>query len=230
MSGVIGVVETISAVAAEGRAVLVAHGDWMAWNTLLAMVPLFLATRLFRADGKPHTRSARWWLGAAVFVAFLPNAPYVLTDVVHLFADIRTSRHTDLEVLGLVVPLYLAFFAVGFGCYVLSLQRLRLHLAVTAPALPWWIVASALHALCAVGLYLGRVLRFNSWDIVVSPGRLLGTADTLTDAYPLATMLVTFVALVVLTAMFEVLLDATERRVRATVAVGRRAIHRFGLR
>lgn len=218
--------ETIRAVAGEGRAVLVEHGDWMAWNTLLAMAPLFLATRLFRRE---NTRTWQWWLGVFAFVAFLPNAPYVLTDVIHLVTDIRRGHHTDLEVLFLVVPLYLVFFSIGFGCYVLALQRLRLYLRVTAPRMRWWLIAIGLHGLCAVGLYLGRVLRFNSWDIVVSPGRLIGTADTLTDTLPMVAMAVMFVILVVLTALFEVLIEGCERRFRMIVDIGRDAAHRFGL-
>jgi len=221
-----GLVETIRAVAGEGRAVLVDHGDWMAWNTLLAMVPLFLATRLFR---KENERTWRWWLGTAAFVAFLPNAPYVLTDVVHLVTDIRRGHHTDLEVLFLVMPLYLGFFTVGFGCYVLALQRLRLYLSVTSPRVRWWVVAVALHGLCAIGLYLGRVLRFNSWDIVVSPGRLIGTADTLTDTLPMVAMAVMFMILVVLTALFDVIIEGCERRVRLLADLGREKAERYGL-
>lgn len=218
--------EAIRAVAGEGRAVLVEHGDWMAWNTLLAMAPLFLATRLFRRE---NNRTWQWWLGVVAFVAFLPNAPYVLTDVIHLVTDIRRGYHSDLEVLFLVIPLCLVFFTIGFGCYVLALQRLRLYLRVTAPRMRWWLLAIGLHSLCAVGMYLGRVVRFNSWDIVVSPGRLIGTADTLTDTLPMVAMAVMFVILVVLTALFEVLIEGCERRFRMIVDIGRDTAHRFGL-
>src|SRR4051812_24343730 len=58
------------------------HGRWMVWNLALAAVPVFLAMALFR-PGRRH--GVGWWLGTALFVLFLPNAPYVLTDVVHLF-------------------------------------------------------------------------------------------------------------------------------------------------
>ncbi len=60
---------------------------WMVWNTMLALVPLALSFTLF-SPGR-RCRSMGWWFGFAVFVAALPNAPYVLTDVIHLVDDAR---------------------------------------------------------------------------------------------------------------------------------------------
>jgi uncharacterized membrane protein len=65
------------------RSVLAGHLPWMGWNLLLAAIPVLLAWVLFRPARR---RAALWWLGLAVFVAFLPNAAYVLTDAVHLMA------------------------------------------------------------------------------------------------------------------------------------------------
>ncbi len=62
------------------------HGPWMVWNTILAVVPLVLALALFRSGCR---RSVGWWCGVVAFVAFLPNAPYVLSDVIHFFDDVR---------------------------------------------------------------------------------------------------------------------------------------------
>ena len=87
------------------------HGQWMVWNTFLAAVPLVLALVLFQ-PGRNRTKG--WWFGAVTFVLFLPNAPYLLTDVVHLFGDIR-SRPSDLQVLGIYVPVYLLLFSLGLA-------------------------------------------------------------------------------------------------------------------
>ncbi len=70
----------------EAAVVLAGNARWMGWNLLLALVPLALALLLFRGR---RERTALWWLGTAAFVAFLPNAPYVMTDVIHLFTDVR---------------------------------------------------------------------------------------------------------------------------------------------
>src|SRR6478736_5332776 len=58
----------------------VAHHDvwWMSWNLLLAAIPMLLAVLLFH---RPRRHSVLWWGGVAAFVLFLPNAPYVVTDL-----------------------------------------------------------------------------------------------------------------------------------------------------
>jgi uncharacterized membrane protein len=59
---------------------------WMTWNLFLAFIPLALSVWLFRIKRR---RSGVWWLGFLVFFAFLPNAPYLLTDIIHFIEDIR---------------------------------------------------------------------------------------------------------------------------------------------
>src|SRR5215813_31019 len=89
-----GVEKSLHWLAAVGRSAWRWHGHWMAWNTGLAAVPLVLALLLFRQGRR---RTVPWWAGAVAFVAFLPNAPCVLTDVVHLLGDLRRSDGTDAE-------------------------------------------------------------------------------------------------------------------------------------
>jgi uncharacterized membrane protein len=105
------------------------------------------------------------------WVLFLPNAPYVLTDVVHMVGDVHASpsgRHT-VEVL----ITYAVLFAGGLCSYVLSLQLFRrfLHRVVQPRVvLPTLL---ALHGVCVVAMYVGRFMRFNSWDAVLDPGAVL---------------------------------------------------------
>ena len=63
------------------RAVLLRHSGWMAWNLTLALVAVALAVWLFRVE---RPRTVGWWVGFGAFALFLPNAPYVLTDLIHL--------------------------------------------------------------------------------------------------------------------------------------------------
>ncbi len=140
------------------------HGTWfwMYWNLALACVPLLLSLVLFRR-GARHT--AGWWAGVCAFVLFLPNAPYVLTDVVHLHGDLAVT-----DARPLVLARYSVFFALGFAAYVVALWRAGRALGANG-----WTrgaVAAAycgLHALSALGIYLGRVHRLNSWDALQQP-------------------------------------------------------------
>lgn len=141
-------------------------GAWMAWNLGLAALPLLLARSLFAPARRP---SPRWWLGAVVFVALLPNAPYVLTDIVHFDDAVRASE-SDLWVAFAIVPAYTALLAGGFACYVASVVRLERWLRAQGWTLPQLLGADiTVHALCAVGIFLGRVFRFNSWDLLARP-------------------------------------------------------------
>jgi uncharacterized membrane protein len=141
---------------------------WMTANVFLALVPVALALFLFVPQRR---RTAAWWIGVGAFVAFLPNAPYVLTDVVHLAHQARLAR-TDEEVLALLAE-YALLMGAGLAAYGLSIYVLRRRLTEDGAGRWRWPVELALHGLCAVGIFLGRFMRLNSWDVLVRPGTVL---------------------------------------------------------
>lgn len=162
---------------------------WMGWNTLLAWIPVGLALVLFRwrrpsaqTDGGGHVdqdgaRSAYgsplWWTGLVLFVLFLPNAPYVATDLIHLREDVDLVGR-DGPVVTAVLPVYVAFIGSGFLAYYLSLAELGRFLTRTGLGRYRPAVTMAAHGACAVGVFLGRWARLNSWEPVVEPE---GTLD-----------------------------------------------------
>ena len=169
-------------------AALRANGFWMAWNLSLALVPLLLAALLFRAGRRP---TIVWWVGLTGFLLLLPNAPYVLTDVVHFVPDVQGADR--LSVALAFIAQYGLFFLVGVESYVASVVLLTRWLEgrgrrwATVPA------ELAIHALCAVGVYLGRVERLNSWDVVLRPDRLLDSLADLAAPRAIALIVLTFV-------------------------------------
>jgi uncharacterized membrane protein len=181
-----------------------ADNPFIAWNTFLALIPLALAVVLFRDRVRT---GLLWWAGAITWLLFLPNAPYVLTDVVHLLDDIRTS--TDRAVLSGYLPVYGAFFAVGLGSYVVSLRLVHGFLGARDARLPWVACELVLHGLCAIGIYLGRFVRLNSWDVVVAPSTVTATIDDLARRFPLAVMACTVVVLFVATFVVNAVIDAS---------------------
>lgn len=159
--------------------------------TLIFMgLDIFLMRHLNRI---PVSRSLLWWVGFFAFVAFLPNAPYVLTDIIHFIDDIRQGYSVWIITLALV-PQYLLFMGAGFFAYVLSLINLGEYLkkqSWTKFIIPAEFI---LHALSAIGIYLGRFIRFNSWDIVTNPDDLvMSITDDLVGKRPVLVMFVTFV-------------------------------------
>ncbi|HEY9666890.1 MAG TPA: DUF1361 domain-containing protein, partial [Coleofasciculaceae cyanobacterium] len=101
------------------------HSGWIAWNLFLAFIPLALSFWLFRK--KLGSRSVLWWVGFLIFIAFLPNAPYLLTDVIHLINAVRDYYSVWIITLVLIPPHLLAILA-GFEAYVLSLMNLGHYL------------------------------------------------------------------------------------------------------
>jgi uncharacterized membrane protein len=186
------------------------NADFMAWNLTLAVVPVVIGAVLFRR----RRTSPLWWLGLAAFLAFLPNAPYVLSDVIHLADDVRATR-SDAAVVAGVLPQYAAFFLAGLLAYVVALGELTTWLRAHGwDRLRVLGIELAVHAACAVGVYLGRVPRFNSWDLVTRPDAVASTAaEHLSDRYPLALVVATFVVLVVSTAVLRALLEDARQAV-----------------
>lgn len=153
------------------RAILLWRGQhlFLAWNLFLAWVPLLLALRLEHQLSNGAGRAARWLTGLG-WLFFLPNAPYILTDLTHLKPFIRWSWWTDLL-------LILWFAVIGLVLAFLALHRMQLLVAQRRGWLTGWAFVVAVAFLCGFGVYLGRFERWNSWDVVTNPTGLL--ADSL---------------------------------------------------
>ncbi|CEJ44691.1 DUF1361 domain-containing protein [Umezakia ovalisporum] len=168
---------------------------WMTWNLFLAFIPLALSVWLFRIK---RGRSWVWWLGFLIFFAFLPNAPYLLTDIIHFIEDIRRIQSVWMITL-VLIPIYIIVILAGFEAYVISLINLGYYLHLIGKSQWTFAVELITHALCSVGIYWGRFLRFNSWDFVTKPDALLtkGIEDLL-GRQPLIIIALTFVILLTL--------------------------------
>ena len=165
----------------------------------IALITISLALSFFLFDRKKSRRTLLWWLSLVAFIAFLPNAPYVLTDIIHLIKG-TSSGVLRVWVVALVfIPLHAIAILLGFEAYVISLINLARYLK--ARGNERFILPTELlfHALSAIGIYLGRFVRLNSWDIATDPTGVAITAlDTLTTKRPAAVVFVTFIILTVL--------------------------------
>ena len=141
------------------------HYGGLTWNLFLAWIPFLLALGVY--DG--YRRQARGaWLaaGAALWLLFFPNAPYLVTDFKHL------RDFTEMPIWYDVVLLTASAWAgllLGFTSLWL-MQAVARRLVGTLNA---WLFAFAVLALSSFGIYLGRFQRWNSWDVFVQPQALL---------------------------------------------------------
>ncbi len=135
-------------------------------NFILAFIPFILAFYLFKVS---HHRSALWWLLALVFVAFLPNSAYVLTDIIHFIAAVKSPNISTPYLLLILVPFYTIFLLVNFEFYVISIQWADKYFAQVKRGLLSKAFAPTIHLLAALGVYLGRFQRLESSDIIHRP-------------------------------------------------------------
>jgi uncharacterized membrane protein len=167
---------------------------FMIWNAFLAAIPAVLALALFTA-GLPRRFAPGpfiWWLGFGAWVLFLPNAPYLLTDVVHMIHDIQRTRSDGWAYL--VIATYGLLFALGLASYALSLQLFRSFLRRKVRARLVAPVILVVHTLCVVAMYLGRRVRLNSWDVVTAPQRVAASLLRIPGPRTAAELVAMFVA------------------------------------
>jgi len=144
---------------------------YLVWNLFLAWMPLvFALTAVCIAQTSPQRRG--WFLSAAAaWLLFFPNAPYILTDLIHLGSKAHTRFWTDLVMI-------LLFALIGL---VLGFLSLFLMQRLVARRYGWpagWLLVSVVAALSGFGIYAGRFLRWNSWDVVFNPIDLLADAGS----------------------------------------------------
>ena len=137
---------------------------FLVWNLFLAWVPLIAAAVAF-ALARRRAGPVVMVLGL-VWLLFFPNAPYVLTDFIHLQGNGPSQLWFD--------ALMLSSFAwtalmLGFTSLLLIHAIIGRH---ANAGLGWVVVVCAL-GLASFGVYLGRFARFNSWDVVTRPHHVL---------------------------------------------------------
>ena len=172
------------------------YSSWIVWNLFLAFIPLILSFWLFFRDRKK--RFLLWWISFIIFIAFLPNAPYLLTDIIHLVDAIRAGYSIWITTL-VFIPVHLLAILIGWEAYVISLINQGNYLYNQGGKKFIFISELITHSLCAIGIFLGRFDRFNSWDLLTQPDVLLNSIITdLTTAKNLLVIVITFVILTIL--------------------------------
>jgi uncharacterized membrane protein len=138
---------------------------FLVWNLFLAWLPLVFA---LLACERYHNGSPRKWpflAMAGAWLLFFPNAPYIFTDIIHLTSRFSHAFWVDLM---LILSCALTGLVLGF----VSLYLMQSIVARIAGRMASWVFIAMVAGLSGFGIYLGRFLRFNSWDIVVRPMKL----------------------------------------------------------
>lgn len=197
--------------------------SFVVWNLFLALIPVALAFLIARGVRRERqaTGQIRWglWLPLAfVWLMFLPNSCYLLTEWRHyletltqsaLFTQARQSRDGRLDFF-VVTAFYLLYSGVGLLAFFLALWPLD---RLTRRRLGWAGAAlrPLIFPLCALGVYLGLMRgRFNTWELL-NVHRLKDVLETTAHVFQrphlLALILVFGAVLWLFYALFDIWMD-----------------------
>lgn len=147
-----------------GRALLTGEIRWIGFfgNLMLAWIPLGFAHLFCSELDRPGRR--RWLLGGlfTLWLLFFPNAAYIVTDLIHLKTREPVPKWFD-------YILITAYAWTGlFLCYV-SLRLLHARVQQWWGVKMGWRFVIGMLAAGSFGIYVGRVFRWNSWDMIIRP-------------------------------------------------------------
>jgi uncharacterized membrane protein len=132
---------------------------FLVWNLILAWIPVFFAA------GFATVRHRAWLPPFGIgWLAFLPNAPYLVTDLVHLGEGVELWRHV-------LQYGFAAWTGIVLGVVSLRLVHARMEREF-GPVTGWTTVVVSV-GLCAIGVVIGRFQRWNSWDLVTRPDAVM---------------------------------------------------------
>jgi uncharacterized membrane protein len=137
----------------------------LVWNLFLAWIPFVLAVVVYDRWRRGRRATSSLWVLGALWLLFFPNAPYIVTDFVHL------ERTNDVPYWYDAVTVS-AFAWTGVLLGFASLFLMQTVVRQWRGVATGWFFAGVALVLGSVGIYLGRFLRLNSWDAIEHPSVL----------------------------------------------------------
>jgi uncharacterized membrane protein len=140
--------------------------DFLIWNLFLAWIPFGIAYFTFTLTLKRSWLYVLIPVAAFLWLIFFPNAPYILTDFQHL-----RNPGPDIPVwFDVLLLIWFAFTGLLLG--IVSLFLMQEIIRREFGRWPGWIFVVSVTCLSSTGIYMGRFLRWNSWDILRQPAEL----------------------------------------------------------
>ena len=147
---------------------------YLPYNMFLAGLPLVFACGiLWLSHRRRRLLALPLWL---LWFFFYPNAPYMLTDLLHLrLYDFGGGGGTFSAAPAVWFGFLHLCTGVIAGCCLGLISLILLHRHITSQygGTPGWLLAAGTSLLSGVGVWIGRCMRFNSWDILHRPLHLL---------------------------------------------------------
>ncbi len=138
----------------------------LVWNLFLAWIP-YLFSMLVAVLHR--TLPKQWWwllIPSLIWLVFYPNAPYLVTDFLHLEKRPYIPIWYDILLLA-------SFSWTGIFLAITSLRTMQATIKAYLGLFASWIFAGLALILSGLGIYLGRFERWNTWDLLFHPTSIL---------------------------------------------------------
>ncbi len=130
---------------------------FLLWNLFLAWVPYAIAQNLV------HVKSKVTYLAAlAIVLLFIPNASYLITDFVHFRQGSRINLWFDLV-------LFFTYAFTGLMLMMYTIDILAKSISIRIGQRTAQTFKFSIFPIIGCGIYVGRIERWNSWDVFVHP-------------------------------------------------------------
>ncbi len=141
----------------------------LVWNLFLAWIPFVLAYLAYALSLRKLLLYLVLPVTAFLWLIFFPNAPYILTDLQHLV------KETSSAPLWYDVIILVWFAWTGLLLGIVSLYLMHDIVQRTFGHLLGWVFVFSVSGMSSFGVYLGRFVRFNSWDLLNDPKEIVVT-------------------------------------------------------
>lgn len=139
---------------------------YILWNILLAFIPFFISFILLSLSKEKKLSKIIFIIGFIIWMLFIPNAPYIVTDFIHL-GEIRSVP--------MIYDVFLIFSSASVGLmlgfhsffHIEQIIKTKYSPRVTS------LIMGLIMIIISFGIYLGRFMRFNSWDVFVNHTSLI---------------------------------------------------------
>jgi len=151
---------------------------FLVWNLFLAWIPFLLSIYILKISHSKNRHMPKNIIGI-LWILFFPNTFYLITDYIHInnysYVQLQNSVyyfHYDF-LMWFDFVLISLFAFLGYFLGVLSLYNIhKLFLPKWSRGLSWFFLL-LIAFITGFGVYLGRFLRFNSWDVIINPASLI---------------------------------------------------------
>ena len=174
--------------------------SWILWNLMLSLAPVGLVTHwTFCIRRYSMKRKGVHWIAflplIVMWIAFLPNTCYLLTEWRHFlfdgyFVGVRGAVESNRDMLRVARQglFFLCYSGFGVLCFVFAIRPAEQLLSKLKIQKAIWM--APLFLLTSLGVYLGLIVRLNSWDILTRP---LTVAQVILNAFTSPLLLQTIV-------------------------------------